>query len=156
MLKNKKANERHALRETRRTREGRVDSLRQQCLVNLRNLSVHRGWRSKRGEIYSKRFDSNCKKDNCPQKIVAYCPNCQITTGVTLRIHCYVKEEELYFSINGEEQLFGSTCGKQELISCYGFMRLSCDDNDSEIQVALFPGINYEGTNSFVVVAMTN
>ena len=153
MLKNKKAIELHASRETRRTREGRVDSLRQQYLVNLRNLSVHRGWTSKGGKIYSKRFDSNCKKDNCPQTVIAY-HDCQITEGV--RIYCFAKEEELYFSINGEEQLV-STCGKQERNSCYGFMRLGCDDNDSEIQVSrLFPPINDEGRNSFVVVAMAN
>ena len=66
-----------------------------------------------------------------------------------------MKEEGLYFSINGEEQ-FVSTCGKQELNSCYGFMRLGCDDNDSEIQVSLLSVINDEGTNSFIVVAMTN
>ncbi|XP_015748693.1 PREDICTED: uncharacterized protein LOC107328481 [Acropora digitifera] len=95
------------------------------------------GWTSKGGKIYSKRFDSNCKKDNCPQKLLAY-HNCQITTEVT-RIYCYVKEEMVYFSINGEKQ-FGVTCGKQERNCCYGFMRLSCDDSDSEIEVSLIPG----------------
>ena len=143
----------HALRKTRRTREGRVDSLRQQCLVNLRNRSVHRAWRSKSGQIYSKTYDSN-SQGNSPQKVIEK-HACKITAGVTLRIYCYVKEEKLYFSINGEEYLV-STFGKQELNSCYGFMRLSCDDNDGEIQVSLFPGINDEGTNSFVKVAMTN
>ena len=153
MLKNKKANEMHALRKTRRTREGRVGSLRHQCLVNLRNLSVHRAWTSKEGKIYSKRFDSKCKKDNCPQKFIEK-HNYQITEGVTLRIYWYVKEKKLYFSIDGEEYLV-STCGKQELNSCYGFVRLSCEEDDSQIEVS-FPGINDEGTNSFVVVAMTN
>ena len=143
----------HALRDTRRTREGRFDSLRQQCLVNLRNLSVHRAWRSKSEQIYSKPYDSN-SQGNSPQKVIEK-HECKITAGVILRIYCYVKEEKLYFSINGKEH-FVSTCGKKELNSCYGFMRLSCEDDDSEIQVSLFPEINDEGTNSFVVVATPN
>ena len=135
-------------------REERVDSLRQQCLVNLRNLSVHRTWRSKLEQICSKKYDFNCNNGNSPQKVIAPL-ECKITAGLRLIIYCYVKEGELYFSINGKEQLV-STCGKQELNSCYGFMRLSCEDDNSEIQVSLFPEINDEGTNSFVVVAMTN
>ena len=45
---------------------------------------------------------------------------------------------------------------RQELDFCYGFMPLRCDDIDSEIQVTLFPAINDEGTNSFVLVAIAN
>ena len=122
-------------------------------MVNLRNLSVHRAWRSKSEQIYSKTYDSN-SLGNSPQKVIEK-HECKITAGVILRIYCYVKEEKLYFSINGKEH-FVSTCGKQELNSCYGFMRLSCEDDNSEIQVSLFPEINDEGTNSFVVVAMAN
>ena len=124
------------------------------CLVNLRNLSVHRAWRSETGQIYSKTFDSNCKKDNCPQNHIAY-HDCKITPGVILRINCYVKAKQVYFSINGKEQLL-PTCEKQKLDFCYGFVRLKCDDNDSEVQVTLFPAINIEGTNSFVLVAIAN
>ena len=49
-----------------------------------------------------------------------------------------------------------STCDKQELDFCYGFVRLKCDDNDSEVQVTLLPEISVEGTNSFVLVAIVN
>ncbi|XP_044178990.1 uncharacterized protein LOC114974816 [Acropora millepora] len=100
------------------------------------------GWTSKPGQIYSKRFDSNCKKDNCPQSLIAY-HDCKITAGATLRIYCYVKEKQVYFSINGKEH-FVSTCDKQELDFCYGFVRLKCDDNDSEVQVTLLPEISVE------------
>ena len=123
-------------------------------MVNLRNLSVHRAWRSKPGQIYSKTFDSNCKKDNCPQNHIAY-HDCQITAGVMLRINCYVKGKQVYFSINGKQQLL-PTCEKKKLDFCYGFVRLKCDDSDSEVQVTLFPAINVEGTNSFVLVAIAN
>ena len=135
-------------------REERVDSLPQQCLVNLRNLSVHRAWRSKPGQIYSKTFDSNCKKDNCPQSLITY-HDCKITAGATLRIYCDVKRKTVHFSISGKEQ-FVSTCSRQELDFCYGFMHLRCDDNDSEIQITFLPAFNYEGTNSFVLVAIAN
>ena len=35
-------------------------------------------------------------------------------------------------------------------------MHLRCDDNDSEIQITFLPAFNYEGTNSFVLVAIAN
>ena len=72
-----------------------------------------------------------------------------------LRINCYVKGKQVYFSINGKQQLL-PTCEKQKLDFCYGFVRLKCDDNDSEVQVTLLPEINVEGTNSFVLVAIAN
>ena len=49
-----------------------------------------------------------------------------------------------------------STCDKQELDFCYGFVRLKCDGNDSEVKVTLLPEISVEGTNSFVLVAIVN
>lgn len=66
-----------------------------------------------------------------------------------------MKEKQVYLSINGKEH-FVSTCDKQELDFCYGFVRLKCDDNDSEVQVTLLPEISVEGTNSFVLVAIAN
>ena len=48
-----------------------------------------------------------------------------------------------------------STCN-EELNICYGFVRLSCEDNDSEIQVTLAPTIYDEGTNTFVLEAIAN
>ena len=122
--------------------------------MNLRNLSVHRGWRSKPGQIYSKRFDSSCKKDHCPQNFIAY-HDCKITAGVTLRIYCNVKRKTVHFSINEKEQ-FVSTCSNQEFDFCYGFLHLRCDENDSEIQVTLVSAITDEGTNSYVLVAIAN
>ena len=49
-----------------------------------------------------------------------------------------------------------STYSNQELDIFYGFVRLRCDDNDSEVQVTLVPVINNEGTNSFVLVALAD
>ena len=121
-------------------------------MVNLRNLSVHRGWTSKSRQIYSKKYDFSCEKGNCPQNRIAY-HDCKITAGVT--ISCYVKEKQVHFSIDGNEQ-FVSTCDKQELDFCYGFIRLKCDYNDSEVQVTLFPASNHEGTYSFVLLAIAN
>ncbi|XP_067020800.1 uncharacterized protein [Acropora muricata] len=103
-------------------------------------------WRSQPGQIYSKTFDSNCKKANCPQSLIAY-HDCKITAGATLRIYCDVKKKTVHFSISGKEQ-FVSTCSRQELDFCYGFMHLRCGDNDSEIQVTLFPAINDEAASS--------
>ena len=47
-----------------------------------------------------------------------------------------------------------STCSNEGLNICYGFVRLSCEDDDSEIQVTLAPTIYDEGTNSFVLEAI--
>ncbi|XP_074622862.1 uncharacterized protein LOC141881089 isoform X3 [Acropora palmata] len=98
------------------------------------------GWTSKSQQIYSKKYDSSCEKGNCPQNPIKY-HDCKITAGVT--ISCYVKEKQVHFSIDGNEQ-FVSTCDKQKLDFCYGFIRLKCDDNDSEVRVTLFPASNHE------------
>ena len=45
-----------------------------------------------------------------------------------------------------------STCSNEGLNIFYGFVHLSCGDNDSEIQVTLAPAVYEEGTNSFVLV----
>ena len=49
-----------------------------------------------------------------------------------------------------------STRSNQNLNFCYGFMRLHCEEKDSEIQVTLFSVVNDEGTNSFVLVGIDN
>ena len=43
-------------------------------------------------------------------------------------------------------------CSNEGLNIFYGFVRLRCEDNDSEIQVTLAPATHVEGTNSFVLV----
>ena len=95
-------------------------------------------------------------KDHCPQTFIVK-HECEITEGVRLTVGCNVKSGTVRFKISGMEE-FVLTCSNQELNFCYGFMRLHCDDNDSEIKVTLrFPAINDEGsTNSFVLVAIDN
>ena len=45
-----------------------------------------------------------------------------------------------------------SRCSNEGFSICYGYVRLRCEENDSEIQVTLAPAIYDEGTNSFVLV----
>ena len=66
-----------------------------------------------------------------------------------------MKRKAIHFSINGRKQFVSdSTCSNEGLNICYGFVRLSCEDDDSEIQVTLAPTIYDEGTNSFVLEAI--
>ena len=116
-----------------------------QCQSSIARL-VHRGWRSKSGQIYTKTFNSNSGKDLSRQVPIAK-HDCTIRAGVELRISRNVKRKTVHFSINGREQSV-STCSSRELDIFYGFVRLRCEDNDREIQVTLVPAITDEGTNS--------
>ncbi|XP_074622410.1 uncharacterized protein LOC141880775 [Acropora palmata] len=106
------------------------------------------GWRSKSGEIYTKTFNSSGNKDLSRQVPIAK-HDCTIAAGVELRISHNVKRKTIHFSINGRKQ-FVSTCN-EELNICYGFVRLSCEDNDSEIQVTLAPTIYDEAPEELEV-----
>ena len=66
-----------------------------------------------------------------------------------------MKGKTVHFRINGKEESV-STRSNQKLDFCYGFLRLQCNEKDSEIQVTLFSVVNDEGTNSFVLVGIAN
>ncbi|XP_067022084.1 uncharacterized protein [Acropora muricata] len=107
------------------------------------------GWRSKSGEIYTKTFNSSGNKDLSRQVPIAK-HDCTIAAGVELRISHNVKRKTIHFSINGRKQ-FVSTCSNEGLNICYGFVRLSCEDDDSEIQVTFAPTIYDEAPEELEV-----